>query len=326
MERKAHATMTRQEHTVDLTPEEVLDKRRQLLDDGFCVVPGVLRGDLLARMRRFSDEFLDTHDVDHRYRYQGSDFHVMAEEAWAKDQDPGRYHDPIVDELLNLPAAVTSLRPAGAGRHDLGRLDHPVEQAAARPAPLLAPGRHLLEPPQVRAALAQPRVPVLLPRGHHPSRTAASASSPAPTASAPTCTTYCPMPTARKCSVPMKTHLAFTEQPGETDVPCKAGDLVIADGRVLHAAWPNNTDTRRTLVLEWWGLFPFPSVPTWWEGEATRRSPRRPPRHLRTLPQAHPPPPLKPEIYRPPAKRRTARYRIGRSKDSVYCDLRSQAL
>ena len=90
-----------------------------------------------------------------------------------------------------------------------------------------------------------------------------------------------------------ETHLAFTEQPGEIDIPVQAGDLVIADGRVLHAAWPNNTDTRRTLVLEWWDLFPFPSVPDLVGRRATPRSPRRSPRHLRTLPQAHPLPPLR---------------------------------
>jgi ectoine hydroxylase-related dioxygenase (phytanoyl-CoA dioxygenase family) len=45
----------------------------------------------------------------------------------------------------------------------------------------------------------------------------------------------------------------------------KAGDLVIADARVLHAAWPNHSQQRRTLVLAWWDVFPFPSVPSWWD-------------------------------------------------------------
>ena len=51
------------------------------------------------------------------------------------------------------------------------------------------------------------------------------------------------------------------------DVPVKAGNLVIADSRMLHAAWPNCTARRRTLVLLWHDCFPFPSVPSWWEGE-----------------------------------------------------------
>ena len=44
-------------------------------------------------------------------------------------------------------------------------------------------------------------------------------------------------------------------------------DAVIADGRVLHAAWANRSNQQRPLVLAWWRVFPFPSVPTWWTGE-----------------------------------------------------------
>ena len=282
--------MTRQQHAVDLTAEEVLDKRRQLLDDGFCVIPGVLRGDLLDRTRRFSDEFLDTHDVDHRYRYQGSDFHIMAEAAWAKDQDASRYHAPIVDELLNLPAAVgacdrlglESMTSAGSiillskpphgpplyWHQDATYWNHPksalpwpsrvflsyylVDTTRQNGCLRIIPGTH-----RKRTELHD-----LLPDAHSPEMQRAD-----------------------------ETHLAFTEQPGEIDIPCKAGDLVIADGRVLHAAWPNSTDTRRTLVLEWWDLFPFPSVPSWWEGEvpaevnadpnATYERSRKPTHYLR---------------------------------------------
>jgi hypothetical protein len=68
------------------------------------------------------------------------------------------------------------------------------------------------------------------------------------------------------------------------------GDLVIANGRVLHAAWPNQSNQRRTLVLAWWRVFPFPSVPRWWQGplpaelqadpHAVYERTRRPGRHL----------------------------------------------
>ena len=30
------------------------------------------------------------------------------------------------------------------------------------------------------------------------------------------------------------------------EVPMKAGDLLIADARLMHAAWPNQTSQRRT--------------------------------------------------------------------------------
>jgi ectoine hydroxylase-related dioxygenase (phytanoyl-CoA dioxygenase family) len=88
-----------------------------------------------------------------------------------------------------------------------------------------------------------------------------------------------------------ESHLSFMTHPDEIDVPCAAGDLVIADGRVLHAAWPNNSNQRRPLLLAWWRVFPFPSVPSWWTGEvpeeihtdpnATYERTRRPGQYLR---------------------------------------------
>ena len=48
------------------------------------------------------------------------------------------------------------------------------------------------------------------------------------------------------------------------DVPLKAGDLIIADARLMHGAWPNQTDQRRTLVLAWHRVFDFPAPPSWW--------------------------------------------------------------
>jgi phytanoyl-CoA hydroxylase len=55
--------------------------------------------------------------------------------------------------------------------------------------------------------------------------------------------------------------------PDAIDVPLAAGDLIIGDARLLHAAWPNTTDTRRTCVLAWHNVFDFPSPPSWWTGD-----------------------------------------------------------
>ncbi len=42
-------------------------------------------------------------------------------------------------------------------------------------------------------------------------------------------------------------HPALQPDPGELDVPVKAGDLVIGDARLLHSAHPNRSARRRTL-------------------------------------------------------------------------------
>ena len=52
-------------------------------------------------------------------------------------------------------------------------------------------------------------------------------------------------------------HPAFADYPDAVDIPLNAGDLVIADARVLHGAWPNQTAERRTLLLAWHDVFSF---------------------------------------------------------------------
>lgn len=43
----------------------------------------------------------------------------------------------------------------------------------------------------------------------------------------------------------------FSERPDEVDVPITAGDLLIADARLLHAGHPNTTEERRRLITLW---------------------------------------------------------------------------
>jgi len=52
---------------------------------------------------------------------------------------------------------------------------------------------------------------------------------------------------ARDMSLP-----EFSTRPDEVDVPVRAGDLLIGDARLLHAAHANGTDERRTLITLWY--------------------------------------------------------------------------
>jgi hypothetical protein len=38
----------------------------------------------------------------------------------------------------------------------------------------------------------------------------------------------------------------FADVPDAIDVPLSAGDLIVGDARLLHSAWPNTSDVRRT--------------------------------------------------------------------------------
>ena len=48
------------------------------------------------------------------------------------------------------------------------------------------------------------------------------------------------------------------------DVPVQAGDLIMADARLLHGAWGNESAERRTCIISWHNVFNFPQQPSWW--------------------------------------------------------------
>ena len=57
----------------------------------------------------------------------------------------------------------------------------------------------------------------------------------------------------------------FNDHPDQVEVHAKAGSLVIADARLLHAAYKNQTDVRRTLILAWHSR--PNTIPDYWDRE-----------------------------------------------------------
>jgi ectoine hydroxylase-related dioxygenase (phytanoyl-CoA dioxygenase family) len=251
------------EQIAGLSPEKALEKREQLIDDGFCVVPGVLHGEMLERVRRYTADFLATHAVDPKHRFQGSDFHIQAERTWDKQQDANRHHAPIVDEILDLPEALAACQALGLeGLNDTGGI---IILSKPPHGPALYWHQDNMDWNHPKSALPWPTTIFLsyylvdttrengclrvIP-GTHRKRTPL----------------HDLLPDAHGMEIQQtdESHIAFMTHPDEIDVPVAAGDLVIADGRVLHAAWPNNSDQPRPLILAWWRVFPFPSIPSWW--------------------------------------------------------------
>ncbi|GMV99944.1 MAG: hypothetical protein AMXMBFR84_10830 [Candidatus Hydrogenedentota bacterium] len=249
-----------------LSELEATEKRDQLLHDGYCVIPGVLRGDLLNRLRAFSDELLDNLPADPATQYQGSDFHVNS----LRRQARGDLHRPdtaltssLVDELVDLPEAWEACRLLGLE----GQQPDDTMLILSKPAngPALYWHQDFMEWNHPKACLPWPtriflsyylvdttkengclraipgthlkRIPLhdVLPPAHGPEIQAATPD-----------------------------HPAFQDHPDAVDLPVKAGDLVINDARLLHAAYANQSNQRRTLILQWHGVFPWPTVPSWW--------------------------------------------------------------
>ncbi len=62
-----------------------------------------------------------------------------------------------------------------------------------------------------------------------------------------------------------KHPIMFSDHPDQVNVFSNPGDLVIADARVLHAAYKNQTGERRNLILLWHNR--PEGVPDYWEEE-----------------------------------------------------------
>ncbi len=248
-----------------LTPQEAVQKRNQLIDDGFCVVPGILHGEMLARVRSFTDNFLDTHAIDPKHRYQGSDFHIQAERTWVQQQDANRYHASIVDEILDLPEAQAACAVVGLeGMTDTGSM---IVLSKPPHGPALYWHQDSMDWNHPKSALPWPST-IFLSYYLVDTTRANGCLRVIPGTHRKRIDLHDQLPDAHGPEIQAvdETHLAFMPHPDEIDIPVKAGDLVIADGRVLHAAWPNNSAQRRPLLLSWWRVFPFPSVPSWWDG------------------------------------------------------------
>lgn len=264
-----------------MDPSEALEKRRQLVQEGYCVVPGVLRGALLQELQAHCERFFQTEHADPRFRYQGSDFHIQSEarfEARGRSLDDLpphlRFHSPLVDRLLALPAMQEALEQIGFGggrsdgamlllskppfgpplywHQDLMTWNDPI---AAAPWPTrIFLSFYMVDTTRESGCLRvipgthRKRIPLhdVLPPAHGPELQQAGLD-----------------------------HPAFQDYPDAVDLPVKVGDLAINDARVLHAAHANNTARRRTLVLFWHSLSPDP--PSWWTGEIPEVVRRRDP-------------------------------------------------
>ncbi|HET7558448.1 MAG TPA: phytanoyl-CoA dioxygenase family protein, partial [Limnochordia bacterium] len=101
----------------EMTAAEALEKRRQLVEDGFCVIPGVLTPEFTAELRAWSDELLDRLKVDRKYRYQGSDIHVSTPRRWQARGNPEpnerQLPDPIIERLVDWAPTWEACRAIG---------------------------------------------------------------------------------------------------------------------------------------------------------------------------------------------------------------------
>ena len=236
-----------------LTPESALQKRDQLIEEGYCVVEDILPADFLAELRQATDTMLDSVEAPPHWKYQGSDLHVRSSDhpaiarliAWQPARDA--LEAMGLGDFKTRDAAIVLSKPPGGHalywHQDWTGWNDPISAAPWVQYIFLSyyivdttpengcfqviPGTH-----RKRIPLHEKLVPAHAEGGYN---------------------------------VPETDPDMFCEHPDAIDVPVKAGALVIGEGRVLHAARANQSDQRRTLLLIWHDR--PATVPAYWHGD-----------------------------------------------------------
>ena len=252
---------------LEIDPNGAMD---QLIRDGFCVVRNVLDGAMLADLRRVTKRLLDETSAEHRehYKYQGSNIGVS-------------YQDDVFARLIAWPKALDALRtlgflqpkwasayllskPPGAPplywHQDWWAWEEPCSASATPPQLFLM--YYLTDTTRANGCLR------VIPGTHRKRTTLHDQLLEAHTDPAYRAELNSPM---------------FDDHPQALDVTVRAGDLVMGDARVLHAAHANSSNDYRTCLTLWY----FPEFeklsepvqaamarkeplqpPNWWTGDA----------------------------------------------------------
>lgn len=247
-----------------------LSKYQQLRVNGFTTFEQVLDPPMLDELRRVTDALLEEQSAADRekYRYQGSNIQLT-------------YQHPVLAKLFAWPNALEALKNLGYlepkwwsafllskppkapplyWHQDWWAWDDPIS-AIGYPAQLFL--MYYLTDTSVENGCLQ-----LIP-GTHRKRIALHDELP----SAHGDETY----HAELDSV------QFVDHPDAVNVMVKAGDLVVGDARLLHAAHANQTDKHRTCLTLWYvpdfdvltdSMKAYIArkkpmqAPDWWEGDA----------------------------------------------------------
>jgi len=244
-----------------MTPDACAQLRRQLIRDGYCHVKNVAPLDLIEDIRSLSDALANVlpEEEKQRWRYQGSLINVLD-------------HEPLVP-LITLPTALDVLRHLGF------------------PNPRFYAGYIISKPPEVAPPLSWHQDGVLW------DEPVSYTDTPhqvflmyylVDTNRDNGCLRVIPgshLKRHRLHDLPHTDeiqdadehhHPSFAAYPDEVDVPVRAGDLVIGDARLLHAAHPNRSNRRRTVITLWF-CPTFDEMPETIQAYYSRQQRQKPP-------------------------------------------------
>ena len=212
--------------------------RRQLTEAGYCHVPGVLDPVFLRSVQGMAAAALDTIGAEHRaqWRSQGSLIALADHPPFAAlIAFPGleeMFSRMGLDDTRFTSGYIISKPPGGPAlfwhqdwwgwRHPISRTDRIAQVALFL---------YLTDTRRENGCLR------VIPGSHrrpHPLHDVIDAHDPA------------------LAAVENPDDPVYAPHPDEVDVPVAAGDVVVADARLVHGAHPNRSGEERTNITLWW--------------------------------------------------------------------------
>ena len=236
-----------------MTPEKAIAKRTDLEHDGYCVIDDILSDDFLQELRDESEALMKDWIMPPDFKYQGQ--HVTETAA----------NNASIQKLIDWQPARSALEEIGYGDFESGggiiiltkdpgepplywhqdwmQWNDPISLS---PWPQVIFLSYYLQDTSIENGCLK-----VIPGTHHTRISLHDQMVPAHEQGART--------------IPEDHPVMFSDHPDQVDVCVKAGSLVLADARLLHSAYRNQTDVRRTLILAWHRR-PY-GAPEHWNGD-----------------------------------------------------------
>ena len=237
-----------------MTPELAIQKREQLIRDGYCMIDDILTQDFLHELREESERLMEFHEPPPDFKYQGQHVGVRGED------------NPIIQKLLDWQPSRQALEQLGFG--DFQSIGGIIILTKDPGEPALYWHQDWMQWNDPLSISPWPQIMFLnyylsdttpengclkvIPGTHHKRIELHDQLVPAHEQGARLIEENHPT--------------MFSDHPDQVDVCAKAGSLVLADARLLHSARRNQTDHRRTLILAWHRRTAM-TAPDYWDGD-----------------------------------------------------------
>jgi hypothetical protein len=222
-----------------MTPEVAIDKREQMIRDGYCAIDDILTEDFLQELREESERLIESHEPPDDVKYQGQHVGVRGED------------NAIIQKLLDWGPSRQALEQLGFG--DFLSTGGIIILTKDPEAPALYWHQDWMQWNDPLSSSPWPQIMFL---NYYLTDTAPENG----------CLKVIPGTHHKRIElhdqlvgaheqgarfVEEDHPIMFSDHPDQINVRAKAGSLVLADARLLHSAGKNHTDRRRTLILAW---------------------------------------------------------------------------